>query len=487
MSNIDDEDYDSEVSGEIEKKNLISTSNISESSNMSKEERRLLWKLDLIILPITMLLFLAAYLDRGVMGNARLLGLERDILENNPKYFNWALSIFYVGHIAFMIPGNIFAKIFSPSKWMGFMCVMWGLCSALQAVCTNFAGLATTRFFLGLFEAGYGPAVPLYFSFWYKRNEMALRNALFIGSSASAGAFSGLIAYAVDDIDTTMMAKWKILFLLESVPTIALGFFTMFALPDRPQSSKYLNEEERKIALERIGGPARSGISSLEKDQIILAFKDYKVWLSGVMYFGYNIAIASISSFMPTILHDLGYQGARAQLMSVPPYTAAFVVMILSALSSDKIFFERGLHLTFCGACGTFGYLVLFFAESQTLRYLAIFFVTFGVYPCIPLVLSWVSNNSGTETKRAVSLAVTVIIGHLFGSIIGTQIYPKSDGPAYRLGFSACAGSMALASLASLTLHFLLRRENARRIVKEKDPNHVYGKGDMVKGFRYII
>lgn len=74
---------------------------------------------------------------------------------------------------------------------------------------------------------------------------------------------------------------------------------------------------------------------------------------------GYNISLASISSFLPTILDDLGYHGASAQIRTVPPYTCAFFVMILSAMSSDKLFKERGLHLTVLGVVGATGYLSL--------------------------------------------------------------------------------------------------------------------------------
>lgn len=66
-----------------------------------------------------------------------------------------------------------------------------------QAFTHNAAGLIVCRFFLGLFETGVGPSTPLYLSFWYQREELATRVAIYFGSSTVAGAFAGAIAYGV--------------------------------------------------------------------------------------------------------------------------------------------------------------------------------------------------------------------------------------------------------------------------------------------------
>ena len=109
-----------------------------------------------------------------------------------------------------------------------------------------------------------------------------------------------------------------------------------------------------------------------------------------------------------------------------------------------------------------------------------------GVYPCIPLTLSWVSNNAGTESKRAVSIAWTVIMGHCF-SILGTHIYPESQRPSYPLGFGLCFASMTTAAITSLALHFMLMRENSRKEVLEAQPEYEGGKGDRARGFRFVV
>ena len=53
-------------------------------------------------------------------------------------------------------------------------------------------------------------------TFWYRREELGLRIALFYCSSALAGAFGGLLAYAILNIDSLWgLVGWQLVFLFE--------------------------------------------------------------------------------------------------------------------------------------------------------------------------------------------------------------------------------------------------------------------------------
>ena len=66
-----------------------------------------------------------------------------------------------------------------------------------MGIVTNLAGLAVTRVFLGIMEAGYFPGVSYYLTAWYKRSEHAFRIAIFFSMATFAGAFGGLLAYGI--------------------------------------------------------------------------------------------------------------------------------------------------------------------------------------------------------------------------------------------------------------------------------------------------
>jgi hypothetical protein len=89
-------------------------------------ERRLLWKCDLHVVPILTVLFMFAFLDRINIGNARLMGLERDLGMTGHEY-NIALFVFFVPYILFEVPSNILLKKMTPSWWLSGIMFAWGL------------------------------------------------------------------------------------------------------------------------------------------------------------------------------------------------------------------------------------------------------------------------------------------------------------------------------------------------------------------------
>lgn len=71
---------------------------------------------------------------------------------------------------------------------------------AMAAVKTP-AGLLASRFFLGLTESGLFPGSVYLISLWYTRAEQALRNGLFFSTATMAGAFGGVLAYGIAQME----------------------------------------------------------------------------------------------------------------------------------------------------------------------------------------------------------------------------------------------------------------------------------------------
>jgi MFS family permease len=464
------------------------------SSTKTVTERRLKLKLDAVILPLTTLLYLSAYLDRGNMGNARLQGVETELMGGSDTNYSIALSCFYIAYILFNVPGNIMAKILQPSTALAIAAFIWGVASTLQAAAFNFPGIIVCRLFIGIGEAGFGPTVPFYYTLWYKREEIALRNALFIGCGALAGAFGGLLAYGVSfATGSSIGATWRILFLIEGLPTIVLALLIFLFLPNRPENSKYLTEEERALATTRLtsNDPNKLKKRKFQWSGFRRAITDYKIYMCGVIYLGVNLTLGSISGFLPTIIASLGYSNAQAQLYTVPPYACAAVFMVLTSFLSDRAgcrgLFIAGVMMTSC-----LGWVILLaVTDNQHARYFATFLLVMGSFTAIPLTLSWVSNNSANESQRAVELGMLNGIGQCF-SILASFIFPSSDKPLYHKGFGLNLAFNALAAIVAVVLYLILRYENARRDRKEggrPSPTaqiDVYTYNDLAPGFRYV-
>ncbi|KAG2363661.1 MFS general substrate transporter [Suillus spraguei] len=448
------------------------TSSTSEAGTTSDEEKRLVRKLDRRILPITCLLYLFAYLDRTNLGNARLQGLAKENLGGDPTgiLFDWVNSAFFFSYIICQVPATILSKLFPPSYWIASAAVGWGICSTLMATTFNFGSLMAARVWLGVFEAGFGPAIPLYFSFFYTRTEMGLRMAYWFGFAAVAGAFGGLIAFGVQHVEYGPSLAgvggewdWKVLFLIEGIPALLLGVLAFFALPDRPESTRYLNTREREIEMERMNRGTSADIGAvIKKEHIMIALLDWRIYTGGMIYFGVNCALASISAFLPTIIETFGYTNALAQLLTVPPYAVAAIVLCMTSYTSDRIQ-DRGLAVTGSCAVGAIGYLILLTVPNNVhARYFAVFCITSGTYTAIGLIIAWFAHNLGSETKKATGMPMFMAIGQC-GSILGSHIYPSTDGPRYIRGFAVSCGLEAFATICSLVLWISYTYDNAKR------------------------
>lgn len=133
---------------------------------------------------------------------------------------------------------------------------------------------------LGIAETMFGPGVALYFSYFYPRQYMGLRFGLFLSGAALANAYGGALAYALSHIHSGI-SNWKILFILEGVPTVILAVVAWFYIPDSPATAKFLNERERYVAVNLAAGtqvnqegePGKRGINA---SNLLDAFKDHK-------------------------------------------------------------------------------------------------------------------------------------------------------------------------------------------------------------------
>ncbi|KAJ2551379.1 hypothetical protein IWW35_002845, partial [Coemansia sp. RSA 1878] len=276
--------------------------------------KRLKLKLDFRLVPYLALLYLFNALDRGNIGNARLAGIEEGTHLKGNDFYN-ALSFFYFGYTISQIPNMFIMKKVTPAVLVGVTMILWGVCSTAMAGTKNYSGLVAARFFMGVFEAGVGPAAPIILSFFYLRHELAWRTALFYGSSTFAGAFGGLIAYGVaKNLTHESLAPWQLLFIIEGIPTIFLGIVTIFVLPNAPETLErwFVTPEEKQVAIERSRSGHNTDNSLLDKRQLFAALKDHKNLFTCLIYIGLNIPLASYTSFLPTIVKLMGYEDAKA-------------------------------------------------------------------------------------------------------------------------------------------------------------------------------
>ncbi|KAG9111193.1 hypothetical protein FRC07_008083 [Ceratobasidium sp. 392] len=222
------------------------------------------------------------------------------------------------------------------------------------------------------------------------------------------------------------------------------------------------------------------------------AFTDYKSWVFSIIYLGGLIPVYAFSLFIPQIIKDLGYTAAKAQLMSTPPYCLAMFVAYFAATASDKVGrrapFVMGLQLV-----SITGYAMIRGTSNPDVAYAGIFLTCSGVYSTVPCLISWISNNVGGDTKRAVVLAMAIGIGNL-GGICSSFVYRAKDAPRYKLGHNVILASLCMAHAAAGFTWWNLARLNREKEARckaegitDERKSEFREMGDGSPLFRYVL
>ncbi|KAF7452556.1 UhpC, Sugar phosphate permease [Pyrenophora tritici-repentis] len=430
-------------------------------------EKKLMRKLDLRLLPAVSILYLLSFLDRSNVANARIEGLTKDLNMTGNQYLT-GLTLYFIGYVLFELPCNIILKRTTPKFWLPTLTLAWGVVATLMGVTQNREGFFAVRFFLGVTESGLFPGVVYYLSMWYKRNERQYRISLFFSCASLAGAFGGILAYGIAHMrNVGGYAGWRWIFILEGLFTILVAIIAYWFISNYPDTVSWLSKDERAFIQARL--KADSDATNEEAflwSEVLIAAKDVKVWLYAFAFHTMSLPLYTLSLFLPTIIRDMGYTSAQSQLLTIPPYAVATLFTIFWAILSER-YARRALFILATTTVAIIGYIILLANTDPKARpgisYLGTFFAAVGIYPSVALVLCWPAINVSGQTKRATANAMQISIGNL-GAVLGTQLYRANSGPRYVLGHSFALGYCCLNLVVVGALLVLLKKEN-----REKD------------------
>jgi hypothetical protein len=433
-------------------------------------EKRVVRKLDWNLMPLVVALYLLSFLDRSNIGNAQTAGLSsgKGSIHETDAQYQWLLTLFYIPYILFEWMALMW-KVVPPHLWAFVTVLTWGVAASLQATAFNWQGMMACRFFMAMAEAGYGPGLPYLLSFFYMRSEIGFRCGIFLSAAPFATCFAGALAYGITS-GHSALTNWKLLFLVEGLPSIVMAFVAFWFLPDSPEKARFLNEgEEKEVAraraIRQVGQEGGARVGGISFKEVGAALLDIKNWLTALMYFSCNVSFSSLPVFLPTILTGMGFTSIHAQGLTAPPYFLSFLVCIASTYIADRTR-QRGLMIITLSLIGGIGYVILATCKGVGVRYFAIFLAAAGVFPSISNILPWVLNNQGTDTKRGTGMALLQMVGQC-GPILGTRLYPAKEGKFYIKGMAVCAAFMFFNALLALILRTYLAWQN--KIADERE------------------
>ncbi|KAI0515276.1 major facilitator superfamily domain-containing protein [Xylaria bambusicola] len=466
------------------------------------DEKKILRKMDIRLIPMLALLYLLSFLDRGNIGNAKIEGLQEDLNMTDDQY-NLCLTVFFFAYAAFEVPSNLLLKKLRPSRWLPSIMVAWGAVLTLMGIVQNFQGLLSTRLFLGVTEAGLYPGCAYYLTMWYCRKELQLRQAMFFSAASVAGAFSGLLAFAIAKLDGLGgLEGWRWIFILEGLATVVVAVAAFFLLYDFPETATFLTEEERAFVIFRLkyqghtegkeeGNVRVSETEDFEWKYVWAAFKDWQIWVNIFVYWGIVCPLYGISLFLPSIIKNLGYVSSTAQLLTVPIYVTASILAVVVAYFSDRVG-KRSPFVIGCLIVILVGYILCISTGTPGVVYAGVFIAAAGIYPAFAGNITWLSNNLAGSYKRSAGMAIQIGAGNL-GGAFASNFYRQRDSPRYILGHALelAFASVGLVAAGILIVNYMRINKKRAKIVREGGhneftPEELSAQGDRAVTFRYV-
>lgn len=345
-----------------------------------EDERKLVRKIDFMILPYLAVCYAFFYIDKTTLSYAAIFGIRDDLNLVGTEY-NWLSSIFYFGFLVWAIPTNFMLQRFPVGTYLGCNIFMWGVFLMLQAACKNFAQLAALRALAGAAEACSDPAFMLITSMWYTRRQQPIRMGLWYTANGFGIAIGGLLGYGIGNIRASL-PSWKFEFLIIGALCCIWGIVMMIMLPNSPVTAKGLSKKEKRIAVERLR-ENQTGIENkhLKWYQVKEVLCDYKTYLFYILGVVGNIPNGGISNFGTIIIKGFGFSTLVTTLMQIP-YGFIIAISILVCVFLNDYASRKGAQ-TRCifillwllpNICGSFG--LAFLAANNKAGRLICYYLT---------------------------------------------------------------------------------------------------------------
>lgn len=425
------------------------------------------------IIPFLIILFVMAFLDRTNIGFAALH--MNDAIGITQTIFGLGAGIFFLGYFIAEVPSNVLLHRFGARIWIARIMITWGIIAALMGFIQNGTQFIVLRFLLGIAEAGFFPGVIFYLTLWFPARYRARVFATFylglpIAQIIGAPISVGLMQWG----DTIGYEGWRLMYVLEGIPSIILGIICLKYLTNTPKEAQWLTTEQRQWLMNTLEKEERekteAADSHLTKSALIKqVFKNPLVWVMAIVYFGITSGSNAMFFFLPSVLESFrntfGMEISLIQngLLTAIPYAFAAVGMILWSRRSDRKQ-ERHKH----GACAALmaasAIAIALLVNQPWAIIVGFIFLAIGVFSAINIFWT-LPGQTLTGVGAAAGIGLINSVGNLSG-FTGPYLtgYLYTTTGTYTIAFLVIAGFVAIGGVGLLVLAHL----NGKQVAKEK-------------------
>ncbi|CAL5867356.1 uncharacterized protein PFLUO_LOCUS1572 [Penicillium psychrofluorescens] len=431
-------------------------------------------KIDLRLLPILLGIYFLQQLDKSTLAYASVFGIIEKAHLHGQDY-SWLGSVVYLAQLVAQ-PLVAYCLVTLPlGKFLAVSTLLWGIMLSCMTAADSFGSLLACRLLLGLFEAGIAPAFIAVTQMWYRRREQPVRLGSWYAMNGVVNMFGSLLTWGLGHINSPVLAPYQIIFLFFGLITVGLSLVILIYMPDSPIKSKFLQEEDKLVAIERLRMNQQGFESDKWKwDHVKEACLDVKSWIWFALMFSISIPSGGISTFGPLIIESFGFNKFNTILFNIP-FGAVQLVATMGGAWLATILKMKGPVLILLCLPPIAGCVMLLRIPHDNMHkapLLAGYYII-SVYPGItPLIYSWSAANTAGETKKKVTTGI-LVVGQCIGNVIGPNLYTTAEAPLYTRGLTSNLAMFCVlivlctSNMAYLTV--LNKKHEKRRVELGKD------------------
>jgi len=338
--------------------------------------------------------------------------------------------------LSYMIAAPIFGWLAGRmSRWVlvGISVVVWSLASGASGLAQTFSILVLTRCFVGVGEAGYGPAAPTIISDLYPVERRGAVLAWFYMAIPVGSA----IGFALGGLVSKHSASgWRAPFFWVVPPGLVLAAFCFFMKNPKPLGTDAAAPQPKAKLKDYLG---------------ILKIPSYLLDTAGMT--AMTFAIGGFSFWMPAYLHDAAHAG---DLATVNTYFGG--IMVVAGITATLLggwlgdYFRRFtpgayFHVSAAGIFISTIFIVLMihtpFPTAWVWVFCAVFFLFLNTGPSNTILA-----NVTQPAVRANAFALNILIIHALGDAISPPMLGAIvGGHSWNAALYTVCGVMVVASL----------------------------------------
>jgi ACS family tartrate transporter-like MFS transporter len=396
------------------------------------------------LVPLILAMYIAAFLNRVNVSFAALT-MNKD-LGFSPEVFGWGTGIFFLGYLVFEVPSNLIMERVGARLWLSRIMITWAIVSMAFAFVQGPIGFFVLRFMLGLAEAGFYPGILLYFTFWFPAATRARILAIFCMGIPVSNILGAPLSGWLLGVEGFGFKGWQWMYILEGIPTLALGVLALWGLPDNPAKASFLSPREKEIVLARLAqedAPQVHGFAEM--------IRDWRVWALIIPDFCIVFGIYALGFWMPQMVKAMGYNIHETSLIVMVPYIVSLAILWGIGVSSDRTG-KRALHFCLSSLIAAGGFALAAMGKQDWMVILGFCFASGGVYSGLATFWSVPPLFLG-GTAAAGAFALINCVGNLSGfvgpGLMGWLLQVTGN---YHAGLLMCAGVPLVAALSMAVL-----------------------------------